>query len=65
MHAAISRSKAIHQMIAVTHSEAFAEKAEQVIRVDKEADACIVSVEKWSLLFLFLGFLFVLRRSLD
>ncbi len=33
---AISRLKAIEQIIAVTHSEAFAEKAEHVIRVEKE-----------------------------
>ncbi len=43
---AISRLKAIEQIIAVTHSEAFAEKAEHVIRVDKEAGASIVFVEK-------------------
>ncbi|MFQ5999262.1 MAG: AAA family ATPase [Candidatus Bathyarchaeia archaeon] len=43
---AISRLKAIEQIIAVTHSEAFAEKAEHVIRVEKEAGASRVSVEK-------------------
>jgi exonuclease SbcC len=43
---AISRLKAIEQIIAVTHSEAFAEKAEHVIRVEKEADASRVSIEK-------------------
>ena len=43
---AISRLKAIEQIIAVTHSDAFAEKAEHVIRVDKEADVSKVSVEK-------------------
>ncbi|HKZ94568.1 MAG TPA: SMC family ATPase [Candidatus Bathyarchaeia archaeon] len=34
---AVSRLKAIEQIIAVTHSEVFAEKAEHVIRVEKEA----------------------------
>ena len=43
---AISRLKAIEQIIAVTHSEAFAEKAEHVIRVEKEAGASKVSAEK-------------------
>ena len=43
---AISRLKAIEQIIAVTHSEAFAERAEHVIRVEKEAGASRVSVEK-------------------
>ncbi|MBS7647821.1 MAG: SMC family ATPase [Candidatus Bathyarchaeia archaeon] len=43
---AISRFKAIEQIIAVTHSEAFAEKAEHVIRVEKEAGESTVSVEK-------------------
>ena len=43
---AISRFKAIEQIIAVTHSEAFAEKAEHVIRVEKEAGESIISVEK-------------------
>jgi len=43
---AISRLKAIEQIIAVTHSEAFAEKAEHVIRVEKEAGVSRVSVEK-------------------
>lgn len=43
---AISRLKAIEQIIAVTHSEAFAEKAEHVIRVEKEAGASRVSTEK-------------------
>ncbi len=42
---AISRSKAIQQIIAVTHSEAFAEKAEHVIRVEKEVNVSRVSVE--------------------
>jgi len=43
---AISRFKAIEQIIAVTHSEAFAEKAEHVIRVEKEANESKVSVER-------------------
>jgi len=43
---AISRLKAIEQIIAVTHSEAFAEKAEHVIRVEKETGASRVSTEK-------------------
>jgi exonuclease SbcC len=43
---AISRLKAIEQIIAVTHSEAFAEKAEHVMRVEKEAGVSRVSVEK-------------------
>jgi len=42
---AVSRLKAIEQIIAVTHSEAFAEKAEHVIRVEKEAGVSRVSVE--------------------
>lgn len=43
---AISKLKAIEQIIAVTHSEAFAEKAEHVIRLEKEAGVSQVSVEK-------------------
>ena len=43
---AISRFKAIEQTIAVTHNEAFAEKAEHVIRFEKEAGESRVSVEK-------------------
>ncbi|HVP27400.1 MAG TPA: SMC family ATPase [Candidatus Bathyarchaeia archaeon] len=43
---AISRFKAIEQIIAVTHSEAFAEKAEHVIRVEKEANESKISVER-------------------
>lgn len=42
---AISRLKAIEQIVAVTHSEAFAEKAEHVIRLEKEAGASKVIVE--------------------
>jgi exonuclease SbcC len=43
---AISRLKAIEQIIAVTHSEAFAEKAEHVIRLEKEAGESRVMVER-------------------
>ncbi len=43
---AISRLKAIEQIIAVTHSEAFAEKAEHVIRVEKETGASRVENQK-------------------
>jgi exonuclease SbcC len=43
---AISKFKAIEQTVAVTHSEAFAEKAEHVIRLEKEAGESKVSVEK-------------------
>ena len=43
---AISRFKAIEQIIAVTHSEAFAEKAEHVITLEKEAGVSRVSIEK-------------------
>jgi exonuclease SbcC len=43
---AISRLKAIEQIIAVTHSEAFAERAEHVIRVEKEAGVSRVSTER-------------------
>ncbi|MGB9740281.1 MAG: AAA family ATPase [Candidatus Bathyarchaeia archaeon] len=43
---AISRLKAIEQIIAVTHSEAFAEKAEHVIRLEKEAGVSKVTVER-------------------
>ncbi len=41
---AISRFKAIEQIIAVTHSEVFAEKAETVILVEKEAGISKVSI---------------------
>ena len=41
---AISRFKAIEQIIAVTHSEAFAEKAEHVITLEKEAGISKVSI---------------------
>jgi len=43
---AISRFKAIEQIIAVTHSEAFAEKAEHVIILEKEAGISKVSLDK-------------------
>jgi exonuclease SbcC len=43
---AISRLKAIEQIIAVTHSEAFAEKAEHVIRVEKENNISKVFAEE-------------------
>jgi exonuclease SbcC len=43
---AISRLKAIEQIIAVTHNESFAEKAEHVIRIEKEAGASQVFNEK-------------------
>lgn len=43
---AISRLKAIEQIIAVTHNEAFAEKAEHVIRIEKEAGASHIHIEK-------------------
>lgn len=43
---AISRFKAIEQTIAVTHSDAFAEKAEHVIRLEKETGQSKISVEK-------------------
>jgi exonuclease SbcC len=43
---AISRFKAIEQIIAVTHSEVFAEKAEHVIILEKEAGISKVSLER-------------------
>jgi exonuclease SbcC len=43
---AISRFKAIEQIIAVTHSEAFAEKAEHVITLEKEAGISKVSLQR-------------------
>jgi len=43
---AIARLKAIEQIIAVTHNEAFAEKAEHVIRLEKEATVSRVFAEK-------------------
>lgn len=41
---AISRFKAIEQIIAVTHSEVFAEKAEHVITLEKEAGISRISM---------------------
>jgi exonuclease SbcC len=41
---AIARFRAIEQIIAVTHSEAFAEKAEHVIRLEKETGVSAVSI---------------------
>ena len=41
---AISRFRAIEQIIAVTHSEAFAEKAENVIVLEKEAGVSKISI---------------------
>jgi exonuclease SbcC len=41
----ISRFKAIEQIVAVTHSEAFAEKAEHVIRLEKESGESKISIE--------------------
>ena len=43
---AISRFKAIEQIIAVTHSEDFAEKAEHVIKLEKEAGESRILVER-------------------
>jgi DNA repair protein SbcC/Rad50 len=43
---AISRFKAIEQIIAVTHSEAFAGKADHVITLEKEAGASKISIER-------------------
>jgi exonuclease SbcC len=43
---AISRFKAIEQIIAVTHSDVFAEKAEHVVTLEKEAGISKVSIER-------------------
>jgi exonuclease SbcC len=43
---AISRFKAIEQIIAVTHSEAFAGKADHVITLEKEAGISKTSIER-------------------
>ncbi len=43
---AISHLKAIEQIIAVTHNEEFAEKAEHVIRVEKQAGESRAFIEK-------------------
>ncbi|MCK4223402.1 hypothetical protein KAX01_03805, partial [Candidatus Bathyarchaeota archaeon] len=42
---AIARMKAIEQIIAVTHNEAFADKAEHVIRLIKEVNVSAVAAE--------------------
>ena len=43
---AISRLRAIEQIIAVTHNESFAEKADHVIRIQKEEGASQVYTVK-------------------
>ncbi len=43
---AISRFKAIEQIIAVTHSEAFASKADHVVILEKEAGISKISIER-------------------
>jgi exonuclease SbcC len=43
---AISRFKAIEQIIAVTHSEVFADKAEHVIKLEKEDGISKISMER-------------------
>ena len=43
---AISRFKAIEQIIAVTHSEAFAAKADHVITLEKEGGVSRISIER-------------------
>lgn len=43
---AISRLKAIEQIIAVTHNEAFAEKAEHIIRIEKVEGRSQISMDK-------------------
>jgi DNA repair protein SbcC/Rad50 len=43
---AISRFKAIEQIIAVTHSEAFAGKADHVVTLEKEAGISKISIER-------------------
>ncbi len=42
----LSRLRTVEQVIAVTHSEAFAERAEHVIRLEKRDNQSIVSVER-------------------
>ena len=44
--ARISRLKAIEQIIAVTYNEAFTEKAEHIIRVEKEAGTSKVILKR-------------------
>ncbi len=43
---AIARFKAIEQIIAVTHSESFASKAEHVVILEKEAGTSRISIDK-------------------
>lgn len=43
---AISRFKAIEQIIAVTHSESFAAKADHVVTLEKEAGTSKISIER-------------------
>ena len=43
---AISRLKTVEQVIAVTHSEAFAERADHVIRLEKEDNVSKVFIER-------------------
>jgi len=43
---AISKFKAIEQIVAVTHSEAFAAKADHVITLEKEAGISKISIER-------------------
>lgn len=43
---AISRFRVLEQKIAVTRDDAFAEKAEHVVRLEKEMGQSKVSVEK-------------------
>ncbi len=43
---AISRFKAIEQIIGVTHSEAFAGKAEHVVKLEKETGISKISIER-------------------
>jgi exonuclease SbcC len=43
---AVSRLKAIEQIIAVTHNESFAEKADHIIHIEKEAGASKIFIEK-------------------
>jgi exonuclease SbcC len=43
---AISRFKAIEQIIAVTHSEAFAGKADHVVTLEKDAGVSKISIER-------------------
>jgi exonuclease SbcC len=42
----LSRLKTVEQIIAVTHSEDFAEKADHVIRLEKHEDKSVVSIER-------------------